>query len=280
MLRRLIVFWACMLIFFFISACTQNPKFNFAQGTRVGIINLLESDATHTNFTSFDQNNFTKTYAVDWQIPSYAERQLITQLKKNTALSVVKIEVSDPSKEKALRLNMIERVLLSETSPPTIPPEGARLLKSIANSENVQVVVIIGSYSGPSPFKSAETPIILNGYGLFTRSLFKGIFRGFLSFRKAYAFAQIGVVVFSVQPVICVGSARASSQGRPPLPLNNFDWNVDFNHLPASELAKAKPKIEQDIDGAVEKVLKITDLAPSGASLEDTGSGIGGAPAR
>jgi len=280
MFRRSIVFLACMQTFFIIFACTKNPKFNFAQGTRVGIVNLLESEATHTNFTSFGQNNFTKTYAVDWQIPSYAEHKLITQLKKNAALTPVKIEVSDPSKQKALRLNMIERILLSKTAPPTIPPEGARLLETISDSTNVQVVVIIGSYSGPSPYKSAETPIILKGYGLFSRSLFKGIFGGFGSFRKAYAFAQIGVVVFRVHPVICIGSARTSSQGRPLLPLNNFDWNVDMNDLPESELAKAKPKIEQDIDEAVEKVLKVTNLSPSGASLEGTGPGIGGAPAR
>ena len=284
MLRRSIAFLACMLFFFFIFACAKNPKFNFTQGTRVGIVNLLESDATHTNFTSFGQNNFTKTYPVNWQIPSYAERKLITQLKKNTDLTVVKIKVSDPSKQKALRLNMIERVLLSKTAPPTIPPEGARLMETISDPENVQVVIIIGSYSGPSPYKSAENPIFLEGYGLFTRILLRGIFEkvfgGLLSFRKAYAFAQIGVVVFRVQPVIYIGSAKTSSKGRPLRPLNDFDWNADINNLPESELAKARPKIEQYIEEAIKKALKVTNLSPSGASLEDTGSGIGGAPAR
>ncbi len=284
MYHRLIAFFLCTLCFFLIFACTTNPKLNFVQGTRVGIVNLLESDATHTNFTGLGQNNFTKTYAVNWQIPSYAERHLITQLKTNTNLTVVEIKVSDPSKQKALRLNMIERVLLSQTAPPTIPPEGARLLETITDPENVQVVIIIGSYSGPSPYKSAETPIFLEGYGLFTRILLRGmfekIFGGFLSFRKAYAFAQIGVVVFKLQPVIYIGSTKTSSKGRPLRPLNDFDWNIDIHHVPDSELAKTRPRIEQYIDEAIEKALKISGLAASGASLKTTGSGAGGAPAR
>jgi hypothetical protein len=285
MLRRLIAFLACVLIFFHVIGCTKNPKFNYPQGTRVGIVNLLESEATHTNFSSFAQDNFTKTYAVDWQIPSYAENQLMAQLKKNKDLTAVNIRVADPSQQKALRLNMIERVILSDTQPPTPPPEGAGLLESILDPNNVQVVIVIGSYSGPSVYKSAETIIPLQGYGLFTRFLFTGglaqkLLGGFFSFRKAYAFAQIGVVVYSLRPVAYIGSAVASTQGRPLLPLSDFDWKADIKHLPESELAIAKPKIEQYIDETIEQALKVTDLAPSGAAPEEGGSGIGGAPAR
>jgi hypothetical protein len=284
MLRRSIAYLACMLFFFAVFACANIPKFNFTQGTRVGIVNLLESEATHTNFSSFSQDNFTRKYAVDWQIPLYAERKLNAELKKNTNLTVVAIKVADPSKQKALRLNMIERVILSETAPPTIPPEGAKTLETISDSENVQVVVIIGSYYGPSVYKSAEDPIFLEGYGLFTRILLRGIFErmlgGVLSFRKAYAFAQIGVVVFKTRPVLYIGSAKASSQGRPLLPLADFDWNVDIKNLPQADLAKTKPRIEQYIDGAVEEALKVANLAPSGGSGEKAGFGSGGAPSR
>jgi len=286
-LRRSIAYLAYMLFFFVVLACANIPKFNFSQGTRVGIVNLLESEATHTNFSSLGQNNFTKKYAVDWQIPSYAERRLIAELKKNKNLTVVEIKVSDPSQQKALRANMIERVLLSETAPPTIPAEGARLLEAISDRENVQVIIIIGSYSGPSVYKSGEDPIFLEGYGLFTRILLRGIFEkilggvilgGVLSFRKAYAFAQIGVVVFKTQPVLYIGSARTSSQGRPLMPLADFDWNVDINNIPEAELAKTKPRIEHYIDEAVKKTLTVTNLALPGSSPEDTGSGGVGAP--
>jgi hypothetical protein len=283
-LRRSIAYLACMLFFFIVFACANIPKFNFSQGTRVGIVNLLESEATHTNFSSLGQNNFTKKYPVDWQIPSYAERKLIAELKENTNLTVVEIKVSDPSQQKALRANMIERVLLSETAPPTVPAEGARLLEAISDRENAQVIIIIGSYSGPSVYKSGEDPIFLEGYGLFTRILLRGIFEkilgGVLSFRKAYAFAQIGVVVFKTQPVFYIGSARTSSQGRPLMPLTDFDWNVDINNIPEAELAKTKSRIEQYIDEAVKKALTVTNLALPGSSREDTESGGVGASSR
>jgi hypothetical protein len=283
MLRRLIAFLACML-FVFILACTKNPKFNFTQGTRVGIVNLLESDATHTNFSSFGQNNFTRTYPVNWQMPSFAEGKIIAQLKENKNLAVVQIKISDPSKQQQLRSDMVERVVLSQTVPATIAPEGARLLETVVAPENVQVVIIIGSYSGPSPHKSAENHINLQGYGLFTRFLVRGIFEkisgGLLSFRKAYAFAQIGVVVFKVQPVVCIGSVTTASQGRPLRPINDFDWSADIQHLPESELAKAKPRIEKYLEEAIDKALKAANLTPSGPSKEDTAPGRGGAPAR
>ena len=279
MWRHWIIILTCMLIFSVVFACAGIPKFNFPQGTRVGIINLLESEATHTNFSNFGQNNFTKTYPVDWQIPAYAEHKLTAQLKKNPNLTTVEIKVSDPAKKDALRLNLIERVVLSQTAPPTIPPEGAKLLETISSPEDVQVIVIIGSYSGPSPYKSTDTTISLEGYGLFTRSLFRGIFGSFLSFRKAYAFAQIGVVVYRVQPVIYLGSTKTSSVGRPLLPLSDFDWKADMKNLPKSEIDKAKPRIEQYIVEAVEQALKISNLSTSGISPDSAGSDVGGTPA-
>jgi hypothetical protein len=53
----------------------QGLVFQFPQNTRVGIVNLLESHATHKNISNFATENFTKTYQVDWDIPSYAENQ-------------------------------------------------------------------------------------------------------------------------------------------------------------------------------------------------------------
>jgi len=83
MVRRFLKFLMCLMIVIGILACTTTPKFEFPRGTRVGIINLLESHATHKNLSSFATENFTKTYQVGWDIPSYAENQLITQLEKD-----------------------------------------------------------------------------------------------------------------------------------------------------------------------------------------------------
>jgi hypothetical protein len=225
----------------------------------VGIINLLEPYATHQNFSTFATKNFTKTYSVDWEMPKYAETRLRTLLEKDARFTVVDIEVSKPLTREQLRLNMVEGVILSETAPPTVPPQGARSLDTISDPYDVQIVIVIGSYTGPSPFRSRDVQLKVQGYGLFTRKLFSGklgsVFGGLFSFRKAYAYAQIGVVVYKVQPVLYVGGARTIVKGRHLRPIKNFDWDADLTNLPASELDQAKFPIQGYINEAVNKAL-------------------------
>ena len=254
MVRRFIVFFACLVVLIWVMACTTTPKFNFPQGARVGIINLLEPYATHQNFSSFATKNFTKTYPVDWDMPAYAEGRLRTLLEKDARFTVVEIKVSEKLTRELLRLNMVEQVILSETAPPTVPPPGAMSLDTVSDPYDVQVVVVIGSYSGPSP------------YGLFTRKLFSGklgsVFGGLFSFRKAYAYAQIGVVVYKVQPVIYIHGARTIAKGRHLRPIKDFNWDVDLRNLPESELDQAKSPIQGYINEAVNKTLQKANLTP------------------
>jgi hypothetical protein len=253
------------VILIWLLGCTTTPKFNFPTGSRVGVINLLEPYATHQNFSSFATKNFTKTYPVDWEMPAYAEGRLRTLLEKDARFTVVEIKVSEELTREQLRLNMIEQIILSETAPPTVPPQGARSLDAVSDPYDVQVVVVIGSYSGPSPFRSKDVQLKVQGYGLFTRKLFSGklgsVFGGLFSFRKAYAYAQIGVVVYKVQPVIYVHAARTIAKGRHLRPIKDFNWDVDLRNLPESELDQAKFPIQGYINEAVNKALQKANLA-------------------
>ncbi len=266
MIRRFIFCLTCLVILTWVLACTTTPKFNFPQGSRVGIVNLLEPYATHQNFSSFATKNFTKTYPVDWDMPAYAEGRLRTLLEKDARFTVVEIRVSEELTREQLRLNMIEQVILSETAPPTIPPQGAGSLDTVSDPYDVQVVVVIGSYSGPSPFKSTDVRLKVQGYGLFTRKLFSGklgsVFGGLFSFRKAYAYAQVGVVVYKVQPVIYVHAARTIAKGRHLRPIKDFNWDADLRNLPESELDQAKFPIQGYINEAVNKALQKANLTP------------------
>ena len=80
MVRRFPAFLMCLMILIFVFACTTTPKFNFPQGTRVGIINLLEPYATHQNFTSFATKNFTKTYPGNKGFVNFILRYLYTRM--------------------------------------------------------------------------------------------------------------------------------------------------------------------------------------------------------
>ena len=223
---------------------------------------------THKNLSSFATENFTKTYQVGWDIPSYAENQLITQLEMNASFTAVKIAVSEPHQEETLRLNLIEKVLLSKASPPSLQPEGASLLGTISKPHDVQVVIVIGSYSGPSPYKAGvgDDRFELEGYGLFTRKLFSGklgsVFGGLFSFRKAFAYAQIGVAVYKVQPVTHIAAARAIKKSQYRRPIEDFNWEANIKELPQAELDKARPIIQGSIDGAIRRVLQNANLTP------------------
>ena len=101
---------------------------------------------------------------------------------------------------------------------------------------------------------------------MFTRKLFSGnlgsVFGGLFSFRKAYAYAQIGVVVYKVQPVNYIYAARTIAKGRHLRPIKNFDWDADLRNLPESELDQAKPLIQGYINEAVDKALQKANLTP------------------
>lgn len=283
MVRRSIGFSICLAMYICVLSCSTTPKHHFPQGTRVGIINLLESHLTHQNFSSFATNNFTKTYPVDWDIPSYTENQLIGQLKKDPRFTAVKIRIPEPHNKKILRLKMVEQVLLSQAFPPIIPPQGASLLDALSNPNNVQVVILIGSFKGPGPYRTNNEEFIdVEGYGLFTRRLFSGklgdVFDGLISFRRAYAYAQIGVIVYKVQPVTYIAAARAIRKGRPLRPINDFNWDANLKNLSESELNRTKPHIEAYIKEATKRALRNANM--TGLRPPKEGPAIGGAPSR
>ena len=112
MVKRFPAFIVCSVILIDMLSCTTTPKFEFSQGTRVGIVNLLESHVTHKNLSGFATENFTKTYKINWDMPSYAENRAITQLEKDAGFATVKISVPDPQKAETLRLNLVEKILI------------------------------------------------------------------------------------------------------------------------------------------------------------------------
>jgi DNA-binding transcriptional regulator of glucitol operon len=69
----------------------------------------------------------------------------------------------------------------------------------------------------------------------------------------AHPYAQIRVVVFQTRPVLRIGV------GRPKLTkgnMENFNWPVDINNIPQTELDKIRPKIQAYADQAVDNALQ------------------------
>ena len=97
-------------------------------------------------------------------------------------------------------------------------------------------------------------------------TLFSGklgsVFGGLFSFRKAFAYAQIGVVVYEVQPTTYIAAARAIKKGQYRRPIDDFNWDANIKELPQAELNKARPMIQGSIDGAIKKALQNANLTP------------------
>ena len=246
MLRRYCVILAAILISGGCAATGEVPKFQFAAGTRVGIINHLESYAIHQNFQPLRIENFTKEVTVDWKIPEYATQRVKDVLKSDSRFSVISLKPEELSGA----LTQFEGPLTTastldqETIAGEIKPELAGDLNALANKNNLDVIIWIRSYKGPSVFKIAKNPIELQGYGLFTREL--------LLSKKAYAYANIEVVVIKTPKATYIGSGTSKTDQSP---LNDFKLPDDLKNIAPSEFNKLKPIIQNYADEAVNKAL-------------------------
>lgn len=242
----------------------KQPKINFSAGTRIGVINVLESYATHTHFASISTQRFTQTYEVDWEMPAYVDDQIMKLLQQDQRFTLVRIPHTEFSD-----LNQHAKDFSDLANSDTITPQLADRLERLANASNVNVIIFIYSYNGPSiytynapsqQFNPAKAPIWLQGYGLFTRWLNPSKLLRWLPFRGAYPYAHVAVSVFTSQPFtwIATGKPKLTSTS-----LGDFDWPGDVKKLPLAELNKARPGIDKYADQALQNALQMSNLLPS-----------------
>jgi hypothetical protein len=242
----------------------MRPKINYSPGTRIGVINVLESYATHTHFGSISTERFTKTYAVDWGMPAYLDRELMELLQNDPRFTVVRIPRTGSSD-----LHQYAQDLSDLANSDTITARLADSLERLAMASKVEVIIFIYSFKGPSPhtynapsqeYNPAKASIWLQGYGLFTRWLNPARLLRWLPFRGAYPYAQIAVSVFSSQPLtwIATGKPKMTSTS-----LGDFDWPGDIKKLPLPELNKARPGIDKYANQALQDAMQMSNLLPS-----------------
>ena len=230
-----------------ISGCTATPrpKFQFPADTRIGVINHLERYATHQNFSSLRIGSFSKKLNINWQMPVYFEDKLTRVLQGDPRYSVIPIRPAEASGELNQQLDRIDEISMSDK----IKPEVADFLKTLADKHNVDVIIVIKSFRGPSAFKIDKHPFELQGYGLFTKV--------FLISKQAYAYANIAAVVFKTEPVTYIGSGKPKNMKSP---LKDFDLSGDLKNLPQSEIDKLEPIIRKYADQAIVNALDDANL--------------------
>ena len=235
----------------FSCATSPQPKPTFHQGTRVGIVNSLESYLTHRHITINRMNSFTKQIEVDWNIPAYLDAKLADSLKTDKRFVVVPIK----SPQIQSRLNQLSGQIDSAATRGRISQKLVDFVETVSNTHDLDVIIMVQSFKGESPWKIGSHPILVQGYGLFTRTTVLGVVG--VKRNWAHPYAQILVAVFKTRPVARIGA------GRPKLTrgnMDNFNWPADIKNVPQTELDKLRPKIQEYADQAVKNALQSANL--------------------
>jgi hypothetical protein len=235
-----------MVFLFFGCASDPQPKPDFQDGTRVGVFNILEPYLTHRHITIDRVNSFTQQIDVDWDIPTHLNTRLANELKKDRRFVVVPIQ----SPQVQSRLEQLSAQIGVAATSRRIPQELIDFIDNQATAHDLDVVIIVQSFRGNSRWKIHDDPIVLEGYGLFTRRTMLGAF----GIRNSWVhpYAQIRVVVLTTQPVVRIG---AGSPNMTRARMDNFNWPTDIRNIPENELNKIRPRIKAYADQAVKNAL-------------------------
>ncbi len=251
MMRNVIV---SLVVVFSIFGCASEPqpKPDFQDGTRVGIFNSVEPYLTHRHITIDRINSFTKQIEVDWDIPGYLDTQLSDALKKDGRFVIVPIR----SPQVQSRLRQLSVQIGAAATNRRVPQELIDFIENQAKAHDLDVVIIAQSFRGNSRWKIHDDPVVLEGYGLFTRRTMLGT----VGIRNSWVhpYAQLRVVVLTTQPVVRIGAGSPSmTRAR----MDSFNWPTNIRNIPESELNKIRPRIKTYADQAVKNALTGAQMA-------------------
>ena len=178
-------------------------------------------------------------------MPTYFEDKLTRILRNDPRYTVIPIGPAEALGGIDQQLDRIDEISMSDK----IEPDVADLLKALADKHNLDVIIVIKSFRGPSAFKIDKHPIELQGYGLFTKV--------FLISKAAHAYANIAAVVFKTEPLNYIGMGKPKNKKSP---LKDFDLSGDLKNLPQSEIDKLEPIIRKYADQAIVNALDEANL--------------------
>lgn len=216
------------------------PRYEFAPGTRVGIINMVEERLTHHSIKALSQEGtFTNKYDVDWKIPELIEEYLRLLLQEDGRYEVVSLPA----------LSSLQNYEISDLYKEQNLVKFRHEIDRLAEENNLQVVVIAADHIYIHP----DNSFVVKGYGLHTSQGYSDTLARV--FGKAYAFTAVGVQVYHTRPLTYIGGGRPSLSQ-----LVSFPWPDDLHNIPISDFDTIKPII-------VEKVQEIAMQALQKANL-------------
>ena len=237
-------------------AADQQPPPTFDSGTRIGIVNGLESHLTHQHIGIRNANSFTRTISVDWNIPSFIDATLENSLQRQGRFVVV------PLRSPAIRaqLNPLADQVYSATTRRRMSESLVNFVEDMARAHDLNALIIVQSFEGESPWRIYDSPIVVKGYGLLTRQT--GLGAVGIRSNWVHPYAQILVTVFSTNPVAIIGSGRPSLSTRR---MTNFEWPADIGNIPRAQVDELRPRIRAYADQAMMNALRTANFVATEA---------------
>lgn len=240
----------CLVAVFLMLGCAASPKYSYSPGTRVGIVNMLGNRATHYHYSSARIDGFTKKYDVDWNLPEYVTDRITKILQKEGLYTVFIIDEQDFES-----LKNIQRGKYDPTDPTAKKnPDWTNKLNYLADRHDLDVILVVYSYKGPSLHNIGSHRVVLEGYGVFSRWV---VPLKILPFKNAYSYAQIKVAVYNGNPVTLIATGRSKSK---QTKIKNFDWSSGPKNVPASEIDKAWPGVRKYAQKSIKRALRYADM--------------------
>lgn len=239
----------------------QPVRLQLPPGARIGILNVLEPQMTHSHVGALRFDGFTTSHEVDWDIPGYMNRVIENNLQARG--NVIPVPLAGNAAE-AWRQSTANDIIRAANW--RIPGDLRTFLEKAALENRLDAIVSVSSYNSSlqrqeSCFSIGKTTVATQGYGLFTwtRALSGLSSRVPFGQNTAAPYANIIVAVFQTQPVALVafGLAPCSQSSLP-----EFPWWGDTRTLSPSVIEQIRPYVEKLGADAAQAGLRNAGLLP------------------
>ena len=242
-------------------AASQPVRLQLPPQARIGILNALEPQMTHTAVGSLRLNSFTRVHSVDWDIPNHINRAIENGLRGQGGQSFVSLSVNGPS---GWSQSMPGDVLSAVNG--WMPRRLKAALEGIAEENRLDAIVTVSSYDSAAwpdaaCFRIGKEAVAMRGYGLFTRDRVLSGLSGLVPVGRdaATPYANILVAVFQARPAALAGYGRAPCS---EASLTDFPGVNEQRMLDPAVIRQVKPHVERLAVEAAQSALRASGLLP------------------
>lgn len=255
--------WGLILVLAGAAGCaaSQPVRLQLPPGARIGILNALEPQMTHTAVGSLRFNSFSQVYSVDWDIANHINRVIEKDLRGRGGYLYVPLTVNAPAD---WRQSMPGDVFSAVNG--WMPGGLKALLERTAEENRLDAILTVSSYdSGAWPdaacFKIGKDAIAMKGYGLFTRDRALSGLSGLAPVGRdtATPYANILVAVFQARPAALAGYGQAPCS---EASLTDFPGASEQRMLDPAVIRQVQPHVERLGAEAAQSALRASGLLP------------------